>query len=225
MIDTLALADVLDPSSRAQCYFGVWSGWGSLISVREDVDGEISSPSRYGSIPTVELPWRSYELFVGESAGVVSFITAGRRFLSANIWWAADRSWFVATEIDLSVTYVGGSRELIDRLLQDRRLEVTRSGADFSIMRRFPRWLGAVIDAACEEVIASGTTKIALSMGTVGVTYERRGWRHGWIRTRSERALGGGYGGGGGRVSTGDSDVFRASVRSRIESAVYSLVA
>jgi hypothetical protein len=225
MIDTLALADVLDPGSRAQCYFGVWSGWGSLTSVREDVGGETLSPSRYESFPTAELPWRSYELFVGESASAASFITAGRQFRSPNIWWATDQSWFVATEIDLSVTYVGGPRALIDRVLQDPRLEATRWGADFSIMRRFPRWLDDVIDAACEQVIASGTTEIVLSMGTVGVTYERRGWHHGWIRTRSIRAFGGGYGGGGGRVSTRETDAFRASARSYIESAVYSLVA
>ena len=42
---------------------------------------------------------------------------------SPNLIWPADRSWFVASEIDLDSTFVGGSTELINDLLADRRLE------------------------------------------------------------------------------------------------------
>ena len=31
---------------------------------------------------------------------------------SASLWWPADRAWFVATDIDLVTTFVGGSRGL-----------------------------------------------------------------------------------------------------------------
>ena len=42
---------------------------------------------------------------------------------SPNLIWPADRSWFVASEIDLDSTFVGGSTELINDLLADSRLE------------------------------------------------------------------------------------------------------
>jgi hypothetical protein len=42
---------------------------------------------------------------------------------SPNLIWPADRSWFVASEIDLDSTFVGGSTELINELLADSRLE------------------------------------------------------------------------------------------------------
>jgi len=41
----------------------------------------------------------------------------------------ADRAWCVATEIDFAWTYVGGSRELIDAILADARLEAVETSA------------------------------------------------------------------------------------------------
>jgi len=41
-----------------------------------------------------------------------------------SFWWPADRAWFVSTDIDWSSTYIAGSADLIDRLLDDRTLEV-----------------------------------------------------------------------------------------------------
>ncbi len=41
-----------------------------------------------------------------------------------NIWWPADRAWFVATTIDLDSTYIGASQECIDALLGHPALEV-----------------------------------------------------------------------------------------------------
>ncbi len=34
-----------------------------------------------------------------------------------NLWWPEDRAWFVATEIDLAWTYVGGREALIEQLV------------------------------------------------------------------------------------------------------------
>jgi hypothetical protein len=42
---------------------------------------------------------------------------------SPNLWWPDDRSWCVATEVDFSWTYVGGSHALIERVLADPALE------------------------------------------------------------------------------------------------------
>ncbi|SDE36324.1 hypothetical protein SAMN05660485_00706 [Blastococcus fimeti] len=42
---------------------------------------------------------------------------------SANLWWPGDRAWCVATEIDLTSTYVGGSAACIAELLRTPGIE------------------------------------------------------------------------------------------------------
>ena len=42
---------------------------------------------------------------------------------SANLWWPDDRAWFVATDIDLMTTYVGGSAACIAELVATEGLE------------------------------------------------------------------------------------------------------
>ena len=67
---------------------------------------------------------REFWLFDGAIGGVASIgsvstfqedrHTIVRR--SPQWWWPDDRAWFVATEIDDSWTYVGGTSELIDTI-------------------------------------------------------------------------------------------------------------
>jgi hypothetical protein len=40
-----------------------------------------------------------------------------------NIWWPDNREWCVASEIDLAYTYVGGSKELIEEIVEHPALE------------------------------------------------------------------------------------------------------
>lgn len=42
---------------------------------------------------------------------------------SPSMWWPADRTWFVATEVDGFSSYVGGSRAAIDGVLASSELE------------------------------------------------------------------------------------------------------
>ena len=42
------------------------------------------------------------------------------------MWWPADRSWLLATEVAHVWTHVAGSDALIDRLTNDSRLEAAR---------------------------------------------------------------------------------------------------
>lgn len=44
-------------------------------------------------------------------------------YQSANMWWAADNSWCVASEIDLNTTYIGASQEIIDVIVNHKNLE------------------------------------------------------------------------------------------------------
>ena len=49
---------------------------------------------------------------------------------SANLWWPEDRAWFVATDIDLVSTYVGGSAACIAAVLEDAGLEAFPAAPD-----------------------------------------------------------------------------------------------
>ena len=93
------------------CFFAIWEGFGDSVA-------------HHFTEPTLNLPHRRYHVFEGPiEASRTSFSDASFVHTSANLWWPADRAWFVSTEIDHAWSYVGGSRELIDALLNDIRLD------------------------------------------------------------------------------------------------------
>jgi len=98
-----------------RCWFCVWDGFGG-------------AKLPYQNPHKVELPHRFYHLLQGPIEGInESFLGPwGNNAIwqSANLWWPDDRAWFVATEIDLMSTYVGGTRASIDALLNTSELEV-----------------------------------------------------------------------------------------------------
>jgi len=47
-----------------------------------------------------------------------------------NLWWPNDRAWFVATEIDLVSTYVGGRADLVRAIVASPDLEAFEVAAD-----------------------------------------------------------------------------------------------
>ena len=108
-----ALVDVLRPATTTpeHCWFCSWEGLGG-------VDDQ-------GVTERVRLPGRDY-LFYAGAVEVALVAPPGLEVFdqSPNLWWPDDWAWFVATEIDYAWTYVGGTRDLIDRLLSDDRLEV-----------------------------------------------------------------------------------------------------
>jgi hypothetical protein len=139
------LASVLSghTATPLECWFAMWSGWG-------DLSGGSSALYRRGGGPIAELlirwrnrleSWqarreaarlktfpllgqsgRSYLLFNGPVDDAARF-HLGYRFQSPALWWPDDRAWFVHTEIDGTSTYVGGSRSMIDRLVEEQILE------------------------------------------------------------------------------------------------------
>ncbi|GAB2462323.1 hypothetical protein HD599_000926 [Conyzicola lurida] len=132
---------------------GVWVGYGQYSGSTGTVsfmssDGSAPEPepsSRDGWEPTfgvdlpssrtLELPGRSYGLF----RGTLSMLAdpdwrresgwAWRWRDTLNLAWPDDHSWFVASEIDFDSTVVGGSRELVDRVLASG-LEAAEIDAD-----------------------------------------------------------------------------------------------
>jgi hypothetical protein len=106
------LADVLARFTMrpSECWFGVWEGYGDR-------------PFQPGTVPLIAMPQRNMALLRGPlNAAATSFSGMGWPE-SASLWWPDDRSWCVATDIDLMGTYVGGSTQCIAALLGDRRLE------------------------------------------------------------------------------------------------------
>jgi hypothetical protein len=126
----------------------------------------------------VELPNRSYGLFEGALAGVTSIDVAHRRIgQPPNLWWPSDRSWIVASEIDLPWTYVGGSTALIERILAEPRLESLGAEPDDSCVPIFSGWLGELIENATNELLDNDSASLALSLGTVELSWRRMGLR------------------------------------------------
>ena len=99
------------------CWFGVWSGWGSL-----DVEG-----------PTLALPGREYWLVRGPIVLATENMAPEPSEQSASVWWPRDRTWCVATDIDLVTTYVGGSAECIADLLAADGLETAPADVHQSV--------------------------------------------------------------------------------------------
>lgn len=104
-----ALVDILASGTPVDepCWFCVWDGFGD-IEARD-------------AIRRVRLPGRDYLLYTGP----IDLALADWGFWdhSPNIWWPESLSWVVVTEIDYAWTYVGGSKHLIEAIVESRQLE------------------------------------------------------------------------------------------------------
>jgi hypothetical protein len=116
------LADVLqrftqDPSD---CWFAVWDGYGN-------------DPFPPGTVPLIAMPNRAMALLRGPISAATSAFSRRRWPESASLWWPGDRTWCVATDIDLMSTYVGGARACIDAVLADESLEAFEVSVDQTV--------------------------------------------------------------------------------------------
>jgi hypothetical protein len=107
-----SLAEMLarHTSTPARCWFAVWIGFGAL---RADIR----------AAPTFHLPSREYHLLVGPVTAAVENAMEPPSRQSPNLWWPDDRSWCVATEIDLNSTYIGCDDSCADEILATPGLE------------------------------------------------------------------------------------------------------
>ena len=102
--------------------------------------------------------------------------------MAPNLWWPADRSWCVATEIDLAWTYVGGPAGLIEAVLGDERIEALPAGPG-DPLTTVEAWVTAWVDQATTQLLSRGEAVITTSRGTVRARLEhpsrfRRGTLH-----------------------------------------------
>lgn len=114
--ETQALAGVLSSFTETpgQAFFCLWEGFGL-----EETNAWSDRPMR------VQTSDRAYHLLAGpvDAAPVLPTPVEWR---CASLWWPADRSWLVATEIDGYLTYVGGSQAAIEAVIADPALDAVR---------------------------------------------------------------------------------------------------
>ncbi len=106
--------------NQQECWFGVWTGYG--LTYKPDVPDTVS----------IDTGWREWVLFRGP-IHTLDFRFFVEESQSVNIAWPEDKSWFVATEIDILSTYVGGSKALIRDLLNTKELDISEASISDNI--------------------------------------------------------------------------------------------
>jgi hypothetical protein len=142
------LAEVLIGFTRGWCYFALWDGFGWLhgspaIGWLEGTTRQYTFPPAFPPDvldgPRLHLPARDYLLFRGQLADLLHLgwtYSGGTDDLqSHNLMWQADKSWFLATEIDFDSTLIGGSEELVESVLDSDGLEAWRVDVSDSLDR------------------------------------------------------------------------------------------
>lgn len=141
-------------SSPSLCYFAYWNGWGDstlampppttadernrqIEILRSYETGDVFRGTPRGmrdEAATFSIPGRDFFLFEGDLAEATTGWSSDDD-QCASMWWPADRSWCVATEIDFDSTYVGGSKDCTDALLDDASLEALNTSVHDRIGR------------------------------------------------------------------------------------------
>jgi hypothetical protein len=91
------------------CFFGIWEGFGGS-ELPPDIQLFASNTRVMG-------------LFEGPMQDATRSFSAWPGSQLANLWWPADRAWFVVSEIDYDSTIVAGSRACIDAVLRAPGIE------------------------------------------------------------------------------------------------------
>lgn len=104
---TKELSRILKQCSRAdRVMYALWNGYGGMQIENTEL---------------IELPNRPMYVITGSIDNATEpFGIPGR---TANLWWASDQQWCVATDIDLMATYVGGSAHCIQAIVNSDALE------------------------------------------------------------------------------------------------------
>lgn len=119
-----ALVRLVDPLGHdGPCISGIWDGWAWL----EDA----TMPG--AAIGSVAFPYRTYLLFEGSLREVAMLDGGLIGARSPNLLWPVDRSWFLASEVDLDSSILGGSRELCEAALHSSGIEALSIYVDDSL--------------------------------------------------------------------------------------------
>ena len=150
-LESTALTNLLwdFTTTAGNCYMGYWEGHGlfpggkiylfggmpGLMTSIEDLVRNLwkklrPDPDPLANIPRLVACHREYLLFYGSLETVPSLSRYPPWGQSPNLWWPEDRTWCVATDIDLYDTFVGGSEACIGEILHSPDLEALRVSID-----------------------------------------------------------------------------------------------
>lgn len=154
------LERILRPATGDQeCYFAFWDGYGWLSgppvsaslpgpggdqgAVHPWLPGGLGSPVPNSASATIH--GQTYLLYEGDLAGCAALLPVGQ---TPNLWWPRDRSWCVATDFDLDVSYVAADLSLIAEVIGSAVLDAVPTSQDDHLPnlppsapdRSWPRW-------------------------------------------------------------------------------------
>lgn len=93
-----------------RCWFGFWEGHGGVAD-------------EFPAAPRFTVASRTMLLMSGRVSDATRSWSDGFLQTAPTLWWPDDRCWCVATDIDLMSTYVGGTTELVARLIAASGIE------------------------------------------------------------------------------------------------------
>jgi hypothetical protein len=164
-----------------RCWFCLWDGYGW--------PGDMV-PEAVENGPRVRLPDRNYYLYRGAVDGALVGYPGEPPAHTANLWWPDDHAWCVASEIDLSWTYVGGSAGLVGALVSEPAIEALEVAPDLPCFRA-EAWVERWVTDALEPLSSAGHALISTPVGTVEAWLDLPpSSRRGSLRTSSRSVLG-----------------------------------
>lgn len=177
-----------------RCWFCLWDGYGwrraRLTNGGSPSVLESPIPRAVDDGPRIRLPHRDYYLYEGPVDAALVGLPGEAPDQTANLWWPEDRAWCVASEIDLSWTYVGGPDELVQALVAEPAIEALRISHGRPGARTGP-WIERWASDALAALFADGRALVTTPIGTVEAWLDLPPSRgRGSLRTRSESALG-----------------------------------
>ncbi|MFJ9173508.1 hypothetical protein [Streptomyces sp. NPDC102360] len=149
------LASILEGRTATpdDCFFGIWEGCGyfddgTVTAVLTSGTGTSSWQVRpavdIADAPRLELPHRGYAVFRGpvDSVTALAMAVAGEAGESADVanalvpdlWWPADRSWFVHGDTDLTATWIACSATAAEQVLAHPALEAVVMSPDSPVL-------------------------------------------------------------------------------------------
>jgi hypothetical protein len=141
------LCDRLAENSEPECYFCLWEGYDRLetygwLKTTLAADSNVTVRDRHIftseelSRSRLHLPGRDYIVLAGplrNALRIGSFAADWFCPQSPNLFWPADRTWCVASDIDFDSTLVGGPVRLVDAILHTPELDAWAVTADDSL--------------------------------------------------------------------------------------------
>jgi hypothetical protein len=180
--DARTLIEVLGrhTGTPGRCWFCLWDGygWGRSVPL---TTGDGTGPGRPDPIPAevrdgprLRLPGRDYLLYSGPIEAALAFLESEHQ--SPNLFWPEDRAWCVASEIDATSTYVGGSSQLGAELIADRRIEARAVEPTDASFRVAP-WVVDLVETSVDTLISSRRVAIDTEVGFVYASLSRSRFR------------------------------------------------